>query len=84
MALSMSQRRTVTRTTALSHACMRARTGHKRTILDELCALTLWHRDHTRKALSLDPPTCSWLWMILGIAGGFYVCARGGLRLSYR
>ncbi|MCD5340613.1 hypothetical protein LR392_00045 [Arthrobacter sp. AK04] len=45
----MSERKTVTKTTALRYA--RSDRTAEKTILDELCALTHWHRDHARKAL---------------------------------
>ncbi|PYI63878.1 integrase [Arthrobacter livingstonensis] len=45
----MSQRRAVTKTAALRYA--RSNRDAKKAILDELCALTHWHRDHARKAL---------------------------------
>jgi hypothetical protein len=45
----MSQRTAVTKQTA--HRYRRASKTDKATILDELCAVTGWHRDHARKAL---------------------------------
>jgi hypothetical protein len=57
MGLTMSQRQAVTTQTARRYRS--ASTTDKTTILDELCALTGWHRDHARKALrtALTPPT---------------------------
>ncbi|NMM24549.1 MAG: integrase, partial [Phycicoccus sp.] len=45
----MSQRKAVTRATATRYRS--ASKGAKAVILDELCQLTGWHRDHARKAL---------------------------------
>ena len=45
----MSQRKAVTKTIATRYK--RSSRGAKKIILDELCAITLWHRDHARKAL---------------------------------
>lgn len=45
----MSERKAVTRQMAVRYRS--ARKGDKAVILDELCALTGWHRDHARKAL---------------------------------
>lgn len=47
----MSQRRAVTRATAVRYRS--ASKTAKAVILDELCATTGWHRDHARKALRL-------------------------------
>jgi hypothetical protein len=54
MELSMSERKAVTKSTALRYA--RSDRAVKKTILDELCALTHWHRDHARKAYSEAGP----------------------------
>jgi len=51
MGLSMSQRKAVTKEMAYRYRS--ASRGGKRVMLDELCALTGWHRDHARKALRL-------------------------------
>jgi hypothetical protein len=47
--LSMSQRRAVSRESAVRYR--NANRPGKAKILDELCAVTGWHRDHARKAL---------------------------------
>jgi hypothetical protein len=49
MRLTLSQRKAVTKATALRYRA--ASKGEKATILTELCLLTGWHRDHARKAL---------------------------------
>ena len=49
MGLSMSQRRAVSRESAVRYR--NANRSGKAKILDELCAVTGWHRDHARKAL---------------------------------
>lgn len=45
----MSQRQAITKANALRYS--RSSRVAKKTILDELCAVTGWHRDHARKAL---------------------------------
>lgn len=49
MGLTVSQRKAVTKTIATRYA--RANKVGKGRILDELCAMTGWHRNHARKAL---------------------------------
>ena len=49
MGLTMAERRAVTRATAVRYRA--ASKSAKTVILDELCALTGWHRDHARRAL---------------------------------
>lgn len=49
MGLTMSERKALTRQTARRYRSA-TKTG-KAAILDELCAVTGWHRDHARKAL---------------------------------
>jgi integrase-like protein len=57
MGLTMSQRAALTKQTARRYRA--ASKTDKATILDELCAVTGWHRDHARKALrsALTPKT---------------------------
>jgi len=47
--LSMAERKAVTR--QLADRYRKAPKKQKKLILDELCALTGWHRDHARRAL---------------------------------
>src|SRR5438552_12445837 len=49
MGLTVAQRDAVTRQSAVRYRD--ASKGDKSRILDELCAVTEWHRDHARKAL---------------------------------
>lgn len=50
MGLTLAERRAVTETTAMRYR--QASKRGKSKILDELCAITGWHRNHARKALA--------------------------------
>ena len=49
MGLSMAERKAVTG--QIADRYRKASKKHKQLILEELCALTGWHRDHARRAL---------------------------------
>jgi hypothetical protein len=51
MELTMSERKAVTKVLATEHR--RASKARKGEILDQISAVTGWHRNHARKALSL-------------------------------
>ncbi|GAA4033519.1 hypothetical protein GCM10023063_16510 [Arthrobacter methylotrophus] len=52
----MGERKAVTKAIATRYA--RSGRAAKKTILDELCATTDWHRDHARKVLRLASACC--------------------------
>ena len=55
MGLTLSQRKAVTKAVATRYR--QANRSRKKIILDELCQMTGWHRDHARKAFrrALEP-----------------------------
>ncbi len=57
MGLTMGQRQAVTK--AIASRYRRASRADKGVILDELCAMTGWHRNHARKALGQAPGRCA-------------------------